>query len=190
MKRATTMLFLIGVLNASAIALSMAQQPDTSQKAPTTPSTDATTPAPQTSDAKQAAPNALPKSADADQTDTPAGIDREAEEAAIRALAEKYVESYNRRDSKTMASLWSPEAIYMDPNTGEGVVGRDAIAKQFDYAFAGSEDAKLRVDIASIDFLSPNVAIEKGRGQPSNTPIFRPRSPTTRRCTSSAMASG
>ena len=42
-------------------------------------------------------------------------MDRDAEEAAIRANADKYVESYNRRDSKTMASMWSPDAIYMDP---------------------------------------------------------------------------
>jgi uncharacterized protein (TIGR02246 family) len=85
------------------------------------------------------------------------------DEAAIRANAGKYVESYNRRDSRTMAGMWSPEAVYMDPTTGEGVVGRDAIAKQFDYAFAGSEDAKLAVNIDSIEFLSPNVAIEKGK---------------------------
>jgi uncharacterized protein (TIGR02246 family) len=97
------------------------------------------------------------------ETAPPAGVDVAAEEAAIRANAGKYVESYNRRDSKTMAAMWSPEAVYMDPTTGEGVIGREAIAKQFDYAFAGSEDAKLEVDIDSIDFLSPNVAIEKGR---------------------------
>ena len=41
-------------------------------------------------------------------------------------------------------------------------VGRDNIAKHFDYIFAGSEDAQLAVTIDSIDFVSPNVAIEKG----------------------------
>ena len=40
----------------------------------------------------------------------------------------------------------------MDPSTGEGVVGRDAIAKQLDYVFAGAEDAKLAVTIDSIEF--------------------------------------
>ena len=74
-----------------------------------------------------------------------AQADQAADEAAIRANGEKYVEAYNRRDSKTMADMWSPEAVYMDPTTGEGVVGREAIAKQFDYAFAGSEDAKLAI---------------------------------------------
>ena len=84
------------------------------------------------------------------------------DEAAIRANADKYVEAYNRRDSRTMAGMWSPDAVYMDPATDERIVGRDNIAKHFDYIFAGSEDAKLAVTIDSIDFVSPNVAVEKG----------------------------
>lgn len=93
--------------------------------------------------------------------------DQAADEAAIRANATKYVEAYNRRDSKTMASMWSPDAVYTDSSTGEAVVGRDAIAKQLDHGFAGAEDAKLKVDIGSIDFVSPNVAIEKGTAEVS-----------------------
>lgn len=93
--------------------------------------------------------------------------DQAADEAAIRANAAKYVEAYNRRDSRTMASMWSPDAVYTDNSTGEGVVGRDAIAKQLDHAFAGAEDAKLKVNIASIEFVSPNVAIEKGTAEVS-----------------------
>jgi uncharacterized protein (TIGR02246 family) len=58
--------------------------------------------------------------------------------------------------------MWSPDAVYQDPSTGEGVVGREEIANQLDYVFAGAEDAKLAVTIDSIEFLSPNVAIEKG----------------------------
>ncbi len=50
----------------------------------------------------------------------------------------------------------------MDPETGDAVVGAEAIAEQFDNAFAGSEDSKLSVNIESIEFVSPNVAIEKG----------------------------
>lgn len=92
----------------------------------------------------------------------PAEADATADEEAIRKCVAKYVEAYNRRDSKTMASCWSPEAVYMDPETGEGIVGQDAIAKHFDYQFAGAEDAKLVVVIDSIEFVSPNVALEKG----------------------------
>ncbi len=91
--------------------------------------------------------------------------DQAADEATIRAGAAKYVESYNRRDSKTMASMWSPEAVYIDSETGERAVGHEAIAKQLDYEFAGAEDAKLTIQIDSIDFLSPNVAVEKGTAE-------------------------
>ena len=88
--------------------------------------------------------------------------DMSSDEAAIRANADKYVESYNRRDSRTMAAMWSPDAVYLDPTSGDEFVGRDNIAKHFDYIFAGSEDAQLAVTIDSIDFVSPNVAVEKG----------------------------
>jgi uncharacterized protein (TIGR02246 family) len=94
-----------------------------------------------------------------------ARADQAADEATIRANAAKYVESYNRRDSKTMASMWSPEAVYVDEETGEKAVGHDAIAKQLDYEFAGAEDAKLTIHIDSIDFISPNVAVEKGKAE-------------------------
>jgi uncharacterized protein (TIGR02246 family) len=95
-------------------------------------------------------------------TQNVAVVDVSADEAAIRANADKYVVAYNRRDSKTMAGMWSPDAVYLDPSSGEEFVGRDNIAKHFDYIFAGSEDAELKVTIDSIDFVSPNVAIEKG----------------------------
>jgi len=96
---------------------------------------------------------------------TNAQADQAEDEAVIRANAAKYVEAYNRRDSKTMASMWSPDAVYIDATTGEGVVGRDEIAKQLDHAFAGAEDAKLKVVVESIDFVSPNVAVEKGTAE-------------------------
>lgn len=94
-----------------------------------------------------------------------ARADQAADEAAIRANCEKYVQLYNRRDAKSMAGMWSPDAVYTDATTGESAVGRDAIAKQLVNAFAGSEDAKLAVKIGSIDFVSPNVAIEKGTAE-------------------------
>ncbi len=58
--------------------------------------------------------------------------------------------------------MWSPDAVYLEPDTDEQFVGRDAIAKHFDDMLAASEDAKLAVTIDSIDFVSPNVALEKG----------------------------
>jgi uncharacterized protein (TIGR02246 family) len=94
-----------------------------------------------------------------------ARADQAKDEAAIRENAAKYVEAYNRRDSKTMASMWSPDAVYTAAETGETAIGREAIAKQLDYMFAGSEDAKLKVYVETVDFVSPNVAIERGTAE-------------------------
>src|SRR4051812_30261023 len=96
---------------------------------------------------------------------SPVRADQAADEAAIRANAKKYVELYNRRDSKSMADMWSPDAVYTDASTGESTVGREAIAKQLDHTFAGADDAKLYVHVDSVDFVSPNVAVEKGTAE-------------------------
>src|SRR5215475_457549 len=68
---------------------------------------------------------------------------RAADEEAIRASGKAFIEAYNARDAKKLATLWSPEAIYIDPLTGEQTVGRDEIEKVFADAFADKQDAKL-----------------------------------------------
>ncbi len=84
------------------------------------------------------------------------------DEQSIRANAGKYVELYNRRDAKGMADMWSPEAVYTDSTSGDRFTGREAIAEHFAYVFAGMEDAKLAVTVDTVEFVSPNVAIERG----------------------------
>jgi uncharacterized protein (TIGR02246 family) len=88
--------------------------------------------------------------------------DQTADEAAIRKNDEAYVAAYNRHDAKAIAAMWSPEAVYMDPDTGEAAVGREAIEKVFAGTLANLKDAKLEIDVKSIKFVSPNVAIESG----------------------------
>ena len=87
---------------------------------------------------------------------------RAADEAAIRAAGKAFMDAYQARDAKKLAALWSPEAIYTDPATGEETVGREAIQKVFEEAFADKQDVKLSIDVSSIDFVSPNVAIIRG----------------------------
>ncbi|MFN7841018.1 MAG: YybH family protein, partial [Pirellula sp.] len=79
----------------------------------------------------------------------------------------------NKRDAKAVAALWSPEAVYTNPLSGEEVVGRDAIEKQFVGVFAELKEAKLEVNTLSISFVSPNVAVEQGTAKvivPEETP--------------------
>jgi uncharacterized protein (TIGR02246 family) len=88
--------------------------------------------------------------------------DQADDEDAIRKNAEAYVEAYNKHDAKALAALWSPDAVYLDPSTGEAAVGRDEIEKVFAATLADLIDDKLEVSVESIDFVSPNVAIENG----------------------------
>jgi uncharacterized protein (TIGR02246 family) len=88
--------------------------------------------------------------------------DQTEDEATIRTNAEAYAAAYNKHDAKAVAAMWSPDAVYLDPSTGEAAAGRDEIEKVFADAFADLKDAKLEVDVLSVEFVSPNVAIENG----------------------------
>jgi uncharacterized protein (TIGR02246 family) len=96
--------------------------------------------------------------------------DQADDEAAIRKNDEAYVEAYNKHDAKALAALWSPEAVYVDPETDKQAVGREEIEKEFADTFANIKDAKLEVKVESIKFLSPNVAVETGMAR-----IIRPK---------------
>lgn len=84
------------------------------------------------------------------------------DEAAVRKAGTEYVEAFNQRDAKRVASFWSPDAVYTSRITGEQVVGREAIAKQFAGLFDTAAELSLAVDVDSIQFVSPNVAVEYG----------------------------
>jgi uncharacterized protein (TIGR02246 family) len=88
--------------------------------------------------------------------------DQSADEAAIRQMVAAYVQAFNSHDSKTLADHWSPDAVYLNRSTGEEVVGREAITGQFAALFEEQPELKLEVEVTSIQFLSPNVAIEQG----------------------------
>ena len=88
-----------------------------------------------------------------------------------------YVEAFNKHDAKALADMWSPDAVYLNRVTGEEVVGRDAIAKQFTAMFKDEPDVKLTAQTESVQFISPNVAEEHGnstvtvpKGEPEEVP--------------------
>ncbi len=84
------------------------------------------------------------------------------DKVAIEKSIQSYVAAFNDHDSAALASHWSPEAVYTNPRTGDQVVGLEAIKQEFDALLADAKDLKLEVDVESIDFVSPNVAVENG----------------------------
>jgi uncharacterized protein (TIGR02246 family) len=92
------------------------------------------------------------------------------DEAAIRKAVESYVAAFNRGDAKALAAMWSPEAVYTNPLSGEQVVGRAEIEKQFTAIFAEAKGVKLEAKTESVRFVSPNVAVEQGTAK-----VIRPK---------------
>ncbi|MEI8373208.1 MAG: SgcJ/EcaC family oxidoreductase [Planctomycetota bacterium] len=88
--------------------------------------------------------------------------DTSGDEVAIRKADEAYVNAFNKHDAKALADAWSPEAVYLNRVTGAEVVGRAAIAEQFTAVFKDQPEVKLELSAQSIQFVSPNVAVEQG----------------------------
>ena len=116
--------------------------------------------------------------------------DQAADEAAIRKNVDAYVGRIQQSDAKKLASFWSPDAVYLNPETGDEVVGHQAITDQFAAILATVGDAKLAVDVKSVVFISPTVAVERGTARVVTSPARNREKPTTRRYTSNATESG
>ena len=88
--------------------------------------------------------------------------DQAAEKAAIEKAIASYTAAFNAGDTKALAEHWGPEAVYINPLTGSQVEGREAIAKESEAILAETKDTKLVVEVKSIEFVSPGVAMERG----------------------------
>jgi uncharacterized protein (TIGR02246 family) len=84
-----------------------------------------------------------------------------ADEQAIRATADEFVKAFNAGDAKTIGLEWSDDAQYTD-ETGQEYHGRAAIEDEYAQLFKEHPGATISVDIESIRFLGPDIAIEKG----------------------------
>jgi uncharacterized protein (TIGR02246 family) len=83
------------------------------------------------------------------------------EESALFKKAEGFVAAFHKGDAKALAAHWTPDGDYTD-QTGRTLKGREAIEKAFSGMFAEHKGLKVRVDIGSLRFVTPDVAIEDG----------------------------
>ena len=82
--------------------------------------------------------------------------------AKINAAIQSYVAAFNAKDIAKLTSHWSPEGVYTNRSSGERSVGREAISAGFKEVLEKENVPKLAVATESIEFISPNVAVEKG----------------------------
>ncbi len=82
--------------------------------------------------------------------------------AEVETAIQSYVTAFNNRDAARLAAHWAAEGVYTSRTTGEKVVGREAMTAEFTTMFAGDAVPNLAVTTESIEFVSPNVALERG----------------------------
>ncbi|MCA9135846.1 MAG: SgcJ/EcaC family oxidoreductase [Planctomycetales bacterium] len=88
----------------------------------------------------------------------PAAEDR----SKIAAAVDAYVAAFNSKDVDSLVSLWTADGAYVSRTSGEKLVGRDALRSDFNSIFSGDEAPTLAVSSESVEFISPNVALERG----------------------------
>jgi uncharacterized protein (TIGR02246 family) len=77
---------------------------------------------------------------------------------AVRA----YETAFNAGNAKSIADMWTEQAVYTNRLTGEVVQGRKAILEQFQTILGEKARPKMELSSDSIRFLSPSIAVEHG----------------------------
>jgi uncharacterized protein (TIGR02246 family) len=83
------------------------------------------------------------------------------QEAMILKAAEAIVDAFNKGDAKAMAACWTTDGDYVT-QSGKLLQGRAAIEEAFRAYFAENKGMKLRINVDSIRFPTPDTAIKDG----------------------------
>ncbi len=90
------------------------------------------------------------------------------EEAAIRSLVQKYVEARDAKDPKAIEALFTEDADQL-VSSGEWRKGRAEVVKGT-LASSQREGGKRTIQVESIRFLGPGIALADGRYEISGSP--------------------
>lgn len=103
------------------------------------------------------------KPTDEISTDEPVAeeIEISADEEAIRLTDESFAKTYCEGDAKGVAAHFTADAEYVN-ELGEVFQGREAIEESMAEFFAENPDCTLEIEIDSIRFITPDVAVEDG----------------------------
>jgi uncharacterized protein (TIGR02246 family) len=99
------------------------------------------------------------------------------DEQAIRLIAAAFAKSYNAKDAKTLAAMFTAEAEIVNEE-GIAFQGRENIEKVFTALFNEHPKGKMEISIKSVRFVSPTTAIEDGTStvtEEANEPPERSR---------------
>jgi len=87
--------------------------------------------------------------------------ERASDRQAIFNNAKTFVNAFEQGDANAVAAMWSEDGDYIDL-TGRHLEGRTAIKNAFADFFNENKGSKLRIDVVSLRFVTPDTAIEDG----------------------------
>ncbi|MFN0197684.1 MAG: YybH family protein [Planctomycetaceae bacterium] len=93
--------------------------------------------------------------------DQPLTEEISADEEAIRQSDESFAKAYGEGDAKSLAAHFTADAEYVN-ELGDVFQGRDAIEESMTEFFTENPGCALEVNIDSIRFITPDVAVEDG----------------------------
>jgi uncharacterized protein (TIGR02246 family) len=83
------------------------------------------------------------------------------EGAAIQKLAESFIKAFESGDARGVAACWTEDGTYGDLG-GQQLKGRAAIEKAFREFFSTNRGLKVQIISESLQFITPDVALEEG----------------------------
>ena len=83
------------------------------------------------------------------------------DEESIRKGAGEFSKAFEKGDAKAIAAMWVEHGEYED-DQNKTIRGRDAIEKAYTEIFEQKKGGKIDVEIQSVRFLTPDVAVEEG----------------------------
>lgn len=86
----------------------------------------------------------------------------QAKDPAVEKLVADWTAAFAKADAKTLAALYTENAIRITPEGGR-VVGREAIGKEFAANFAGPwKGATIKITVGAIENVGPETAVGEG----------------------------
>ncbi|MDG2180315.1 MAG: SgcJ/EcaC family oxidoreductase [Mariniblastus sp.] len=82
---------------------------------------------------------------------------------SIEQVISSYESAFNSKNVETLISHWTATGVYSSQTSGKTTTGRAAMRKQFEILFTDTPSINISLETDSIQFISPNVALEQGR---------------------------
>jgi uncharacterized protein (TIGR02246 family) len=80
---------------------------------------------------------------------------------ALMKNAQAFVDAFEKGDAKAVAAFWAEDGDWVNL-TGRRLQGRPSIENAFKDFFTENKGSKLRIDVNSVRFVTPDTAIEDG----------------------------